>query len=147
MQCLHRGETFDSKLRAAPESSTFFTFIFKAAVTMTNPQLVSPFRPDCLQGKVAIVTGGGSGICYEITRQLLRHGCQGAVICGRRESFLSRASEALTADSGRTCLYKTCDVRDPDACVAVVAYALECVSKATAMGEISMGFLESGIAL
>ena len=114
---------------------------------MTNPQLVSPFRPDCLQGKVAIVTGGGSGICYEITRQLLRHGCQGAVICGRRESFLSRASEALTADSGRTCLYKTCDVRDPDACVAVVAYALECVSKATAMGEISMGFLESGIAL
>ena len=108
---------------------------------MTNPQLVSPFRPDCLQGKVAIVTGGGSGICYEITRQLLRHGCQGAVICGRRESFLSRASEALTADSGRTCLYKTCDVRDPDACVAVVAYALECVSKAAAAGEISMGFL------
>ena len=92
---------------------------------MTNPQLVSPFRPDCLQGKVAIVTGGGSGICYEITRQLLRHGCQGAVICGRRESFLLRASEALTADSGQTCLYKTCDVRDPDACVAVVAHALE----------------------
>jgi peroxisomal 2,4-dienoyl-CoA reductase len=90
-----------------------------------HQQLQSPFRPDCLEGKVAIVTGGGSGICYEITRQLLRHGCRGAVICGRREQFLSRAAEALSADSGRTCLYKACDVRDPNACAAVVAYALE----------------------
>lgn len=70
------------------------------------------------------MTGGGSGICYEITRQLLKHGCAGAVICGRRESFLSRASASLSADSGRICLYKTCDVRDPDACGAVVRYAL-----------------------
>lgn len=92
---------------------------------MINPETVSPFRPNCLHGKVALVTGGGSGICYEITRQLLRHGCQGAVICGRRETFLARASEALDADSGRTCLYKTCDVRDPDACAAVVRFAME----------------------
>ena len=91
---------------------------------MSNPQLTSPFRPDCLEGKVAIVTGGGSGICYEIVRQLLLHGCRGAVICGRRESFLSRASTSLSADSGRQCLFKTCDVRDPNACASVVQYTL-----------------------
>lgn len=85
----------------------------------------SPFRSDCLQGKVAVVTGGGSGICFEITRQLLKHGCAGAVICGRREVFLARAADSLSTETGARCLYKTCDVRDADACAAVVAYALE----------------------
>lgn len=38
---------------------------------MTSPgALLSPFRSDCLKGKVALVTGGGSGIGYEISRQI-----------------------------------------------------------------------------
>lgn len=39
--------------------------------TMTSSGgLASPFRSDCLIGKVALVTGGGSGIGYEISRQI-----------------------------------------------------------------------------
>jgi len=34
------------------------------------PTPPSPFKPDVLAGKVALVTGGGSGIGLEITRQL-----------------------------------------------------------------------------
>jgi peroxisomal 2,4-dienoyl-CoA reductase len=84
----------------------------------------SPFKPQALAGKVAIVTGGGSGICFEITKQLLLHGCAGAIICGRRENFLQEAARELAVISNRECLYKVCDVRDPSACKAVVEHTL-----------------------
>jgi NAD(P)-dependent dehydrogenase (short-subunit alcohol dehydrogenase family) len=77
----------------------------------------SPFRQDCLAGKFAIVTGGGSGIGYGIVKELLRHGCAGVLICGRRESFLQRAAASLANEASSPsakCLYKTCDVRDPE---------------------------------
>ena len=88
----------------------------------------SPFRSDCLEGKIALVTGGGSGICYEITHQLLQHGAAGAVICGRRRSFLERSSKLLMQQKGHrtlTVLYQVCDVRDPDQCQQAVKYALD----------------------
>jgi len=91
---------------------------------MASSSPSSPFRSDALAGKVAIVTGGGSGICYEITKQLLLHGAAAAVICGRRENFLQTAAANLSSVSGKTCLYKVCDVRDAAACEAAVAYAL-----------------------
>ena len=65
------------------------------------------------------------GICYEVTKQLLLHGCTAAIICGRRESFLQKATTALSSTSGKTCLYKVCDVRDPDACKGVVDFAVQ----------------------
>jgi 2,4-dienoyl-CoA reductase [(3E)-enoyl-CoA-producing], peroxisomal len=80
----------------------------------------SPFRKDCLQGKVAVVTGGGSGICFEVTKQLLLHGARGAVICGRREAFLQRASAILETETGKRCRYSVCDVRDPASCQRAV---------------------------
>jgi peroxisomal 2,4-dienoyl-CoA reductase len=86
---------------------------------------VSPFKNDCLADKVALVTGGGSGICFEVTKQLLLHGAKGAVICGRREDFLARSSQLLEKSTGKICKYRVCDVRDPVACQAVVAYAVE----------------------
>ncbi|CAB9496349.1 Peroxisomal 2,4-dienoyl-CoA reductase [Seminavis robusta] len=85
----------------------------------------SPFNADCLKGQVALVTGGGSGICFEICNQLLQHGAAGAVICGRRESFLERSSKLLTKQSGSRCLYKVCDVRDPKQCLEAVDYCVE----------------------
>eukprot|EP00970_Alexandrium_tamarense_P020807 scaffold15709_cov200-Alexandrium_tamarense.AAC.2 len=91
--------------------------------TPTQPT-TSPFLPTALAGKIAIVTGGGSGICYGITQQLLQHGAS-AIICGRREGFLQKASATLSALSGQRCLYKVCDVRDPEACKAVVEYAVQ----------------------
>mmetsp|Transcript_14944 Transcript_14944/g.29043 ORF Transcript_14944/g.29043 Transcript_14944/m.29043 type:complete len:315 (-) Transcript_14944:219-1163(-) len=96
---------------------------------MSTPKhLTSPFHPQVLTGKVAIITGGGSGICFEITKQLLLHGAAVTIICGRREQFLQDACDTLNglvkeSSSSGACLYRVCDVRDPQSCQSVVSYA------------------------
>ncbi|XWS55385.1 hypothetical protein CRYUN_Cryun10bG0169700 [Craigia yunnanensis] len=54
----------------------------------------SPFKADILKGKVALVTGGGSGIGYEISLQLGKHGAFIAIM-GRRKLVLDSAVAAL----------------------------------------------------
>ena len=88
-------------------------------------QSTSPFNPTCLAGKVALVTGGGSGICYAVTEQLLAHGCDTAVILGRRLNFLQTSAAALTKATGKRVLYQACDVRNAESCAAAVKYTLE----------------------
>mmetsp|Transcript_2942 Transcript_2942/g.4781 ORF Transcript_2942/g.4781 Transcript_2942/m.4781 type:complete len:295 (-) Transcript_2942:115-999(-) len=89
-----------------------------------SPAIESPFRSDCLAGKVALITGGGSGICFEVAKQLLLHGARGAVICGRRQAFLERSSALLEQETSAICKWKVCDVRDPKACEEAVQYAV-----------------------
>ncbi|RZR78184.1 hypothetical protein BHM03_00003454 [Ensete ventricosum] len=43
----------------------------------------SPFKADVLKGKVVLITGGGSGIGFEISTQFGRHGAAVAIM-GRR---------------------------------------------------------------
>eukprot|EP00042_Codosiga_hollandica_P041382 m.368393 g.368393 ORF g.368393 m.368393 type:complete len:307 (-) comp56101_c0_seq2:926-1846(-) len=73
-------------------------------------EAVSPFRHDLLAGRVAVVTGGGSGIGFEIARQLAKHGAK-VVLMGRREKFLSDAAQLLR-DQGLSATFLAGDVRD-----------------------------------
>lgn len=50
----------------------------------------SPFKTDILKGKVALLTGGGSGIGFEISSQFGKHGASIAIM-GRRKSVLDSA--------------------------------------------------------
>ncbi|CAM8888110.1 unnamed protein product [Rhodiola kirilowii] len=54
----------------------------------------SPFKADALKGKVALVTGGGSGIGFEICTQFGKHGASIAIM-GRRRNVLDSAVSAL----------------------------------------------------
>ena len=74
----------------------------------------SPFRGDLLDGKVALITGGGSGINFGIATALGKHGAKVAIM-GRRETVLEASVAELKAD-GIDAFYVQGDVRDADAC-------------------------------
>ncbi|CAN1151001.1 Peroxisomal 2,4-dienoyl-CoA reductase [(3E)-enoyl-CoA-producing] [Linum perenne] len=54
----------------------------------------SPFKPEILKGKVALLTGGASGIGYGISLELGKHGASVAVM-GRRKHVVDSAVSSL----------------------------------------------------
>lgn len=68
---------------------------------------------DLLQGDVAFITGGGSGINQGIARMLAAHGAQ-VVVTGRRQEKLDDTCR-LISEAGGKALGVAADVRDPDA--------------------------------
>lgn len=86
----------------------------------------SPFRSDILKGKVAFITGGGSGINFGIAHSLASHGADIAMM-GRREEVLKAACAELQAQHNVRTFYKSGDVRDAEACASALkdaAYTL-----------------------
>ena len=85
---------------------------------------MSVFKDDILRGKVAFVTGGGSGICKGITRAFMAHGAN-AVIVGRKADRLEATARELSEETGRECLAAPADVRDPKAVEAALDATVE----------------------
>ena len=78
----------------------------------------SPFRPDLLAGRVALVTGGGTGLGFAMAEAAAAHGADVA-ICSRNREHLEPAARAL-GKHGRRVLWRTCDVRKPEEVQAVM---------------------------
>jgi len=76
----------------------------------------SPLAPDALAGKVAIVTGGGTGIGAATARAIVAAGGRVA-ICGRRPEPIAAVADEL----GDSCTALSCDVREPDQVEAFLA--------------------------
>lgn len=66
------------------------------------------FQQDLFKDKIALVTGGRSGIGYAIAKQLLQLGAK-VTIASRKEGPLQKAAAELAAFG--PCDYKACDIR------------------------------------
>lgn len=76
------------------------------------------FQPDLLEGKVILITGGGTGLGRSMGERFLELGARLA-IAGRREDVLREAAAAMSAGGGEV-LPVPCDVRDPERVAAMV---------------------------
>jgi citronellol/citronellal dehydrogenase len=78
------------------------------------------FAPNALSGRVAVVTGGGTGLGRAAAAELVRCGAA-VVIAGRRAAVLEATAEAI----GDGCSWVAADIREPAGARAIVAAALE----------------------
>lgn len=87
---------------------------------MPEPPPSDVFAPALLDGRVAVVTGGGTNLGRAAASELV---CCGAhvVIAGRREDVLAEAA----AEMGERCSWVAGDVRDPGAAARIAAAAVE----------------------
>src|SRR4051812_10989333 len=84
---------------------------------------MSVFRNDLFLGRVALITGGGTGIGRGITEALARHGADVAIV-SRKPENLAVAAEQIVAATGHRCLPLVADVRQPEAVEAAVKRAI-----------------------
>jgi NAD(P)-dependent dehydrogenase (short-subunit alcohol dehydrogenase family) len=77
-----------------------------------------------MNGKIAIVTGGNTGIGYSCAEAFVDAGMN-VVIAARREEMGIEAAKKLTERGGGECVFFRCDVSDPDQVKALVEYAVD----------------------
>jgi peroxisomal 2,4-dienoyl-CoA reductase len=85
--------------------------------------MIAPmFNADLLKGRVALITGGGTGICRGIALAFAQHGCDVAITSRKPEHLEPTAGELRQLGVGAVA--KAADVRDPaavnDAVAAVI---------------------------
>jgi len=80
---------------------------------------VSDFKDNILQGRVAMITGGGTGLGKEIARTLGRHGAR-VVITSRKQNVLDAAQKEFEKENIE-CITSASDIRDPERIEQVIA--------------------------
>ena len=76
------------------------------------------FAKDLLAGRVAVVTGGGTGIGRVVARELAAHGAD-VVLASRDGARLDEAAAEISAATGRRALGVSTDVADMDSVKAL----------------------------
>lgn len=76
--------------------------------------------PDTFKGKVAFITGGGTGLGKGMTTALSRLGAE-CVISSRKLDVLKATAAEITSETGNKVHAVQCDVRDPESVKKAVA--------------------------
>ncbi|MEJ7603430.1 MAG: SDR family oxidoreductase [Kofleriaceae bacterium] len=82
------------------------------------------FREGSLAGRVALITGGGTGICRGIALAYARLGADVCIV-SRKQAVLDATAAELSAASGREVIGVAADVRVPDEIGRAVATTIE----------------------
>ncbi len=85
---------------------------------------MSPFRTDLFAGRVALLTGGGTGITRGIAEMLAAHGAETVLVSRKAEHVMSAATE-IEQTFKRRSLGFAADVRQPESLEVAVAYAVK----------------------
>ena len=89
---------------------------------MTTQRYASAFRPDLFKGRVAVVTGGGSGIGRCTAHELVSLGAKVALI-GRKSEKLDKVTAEI-AEVGGEAEGFICDIREEDKVRETIAAVL-----------------------
>jgi len=89
---------------------------------MANP--LDVFRDGVLAGRVALITGGGTGICRGIAAAYARLGAEVCLV-SRKQEVLDATATAIAAETGRAVLAVAADVRDAAAIQHAVQATIE----------------------
>lgn len=81
------------------------------------------FANNILQGKVAFVTGGGTGITGGVARAFAEHGAKLAITSRKQENL--EAMKTVIEEKGGECLAVAADVRDFEAVETAIAKTVE----------------------
>jgi citronellol/citronellal dehydrogenase len=85
--------------------------------------MTTVLAPDANRGRVALISGGGTGIGRATARAFASSGAR-VVICGRRPDPLEAVREELERE-GADCLAFPCDLREPGQVTALLDATLE----------------------
>jgi citronellol/citronellal dehydrogenase len=88
--------------------------------TMRTPLVSKIFAPDALDGRVVLVTGGGTNLGKQAALELAAAGAQ-VVIVGRREDVLA----AAVGEIGERCSFVAGDIREAEDATRMVETARE----------------------
>lgn len=82
------------------------------------------YRDGVLAGHVALITGGGTGICRGIAAAYARFGADVCIV-SRKQDVLDKTAAEIREATGRELLGVAADVREPDAIGRAVAQTVE----------------------
>jgi NAD(P)-dependent dehydrogenase (short-subunit alcohol dehydrogenase family) len=82
------------------------------------------FQADLLQGKVILVTGGGTGLGRAMGERFLGLGAKLA-ICGRRQEVAEQAAAEMALSTDGETFATRCDVRQPDQIEAMIEAVIQ----------------------